>query len=104
MILARHLAGGADEDIALALRELDADLESLVILLKHEHVLLGRRAERVPPDLERSHGLVGLDVEEGLAVGGPRGTVVNASDYVIEVRGTRKVAKSELMELGSVDV
>src|SRR5437870_6201780 len=49
--LARHLAGARDQDEALALRWLDAQLEALVVLLEDKHVLLRRGAETVPPYL-----------------------------------------------------
>src|SRR5437879_12387688 len=54
---ARDLARARDDDVALALGQLNAELESLVVLLEDEHVLVDRRAERMAPHLIWTQGL-----------------------------------------------
>ena len=102
--LARDVAGGADEDVPLALRELDVDLETLVVLLEHEHVRLRRRAEPVPPHLVGPHRLVRPHVEEGLAVGGPGRAVVDAGDHVGQVGRGAQVTEPQCVQLRPVHV
>src|SRR5206468_9512699 len=102
--LAADLARGVDEDEPLTLRWLNANLESLVVLLEDEHVLLARGAKPMPPDLVRTYRRVGPDVEEGRVVGGPGRAVVNALDDVPQVLAGVEVPEAELVQLRSVDV
>ena len=104
VILAADLAGGADEDVPLGLRELDAHLVALVLFLGDENVIARLGAQPVPPDLERPHRLVRPDVEERPAVRGPRGAVVDAVDHIVAVVTRTQVAKAQRVQLGAVDV
>ena len=102
--LAGHLARRGEDDEALALGQLDAELEAFVVLLEDQHVSRGRRAEHVAPHLVWAHGLVRPDVEERPAVRRPGRTVVNAVEDVLEVSPTREVTKAQLVELVAGDV
>ena len=102
---ARELARAREDDVALALRQLDAELETLVILLEDEHVAADGRAQLVPPDLVRAHRLVRADIEECLAVGRPGRAVIDVVEDVWKVPPGRQVAEAHLVELvaGEVD-
>ena len=103
--LARDLARAREDDVTLALRQLDAELEALIVLLEDEHITADGRAQLVPPDLVRAHRLVGADIEECLAVGRPGRAVIEVVEDVWEVPPGRQVAEAHLVELvaGEVD-
>ena len=74
------------------------DVEAVVVLLEHEHVVVGRRPERVAPDLPRAHRLVGTRVEDGRAVVRPRHAVVDVGHDVVELRVRRPSPSAERAE------
>ena len=100
-----ELRRGLDEDEATAAGAFDPDEEALVVLAVHEHVVGGRGAERMAPDLERAHRVVGACVEARARVVGPREAVGHVVDRVGEVLSGRDVAEAERVPLaaGHVD-
>src|ERR1700682_3807757 len=76
----------------------------LVVFLQDQHILFGWGAKNMPPNLIRTHGLVGPRVEKGPAVGGPGGPVVDLRDDVGEVLARPQIAEPKLMALRAVDV
>ena len=104
-----HLAGVAvlreQHDQAAGARRADADLELLVRLLQHQHVLVGRCADPVAPHLVGAVGLVVHRVEEVRRVGAPRSAVVGPRHDVGQVLAALQVPPSELVDLvaGAVD-
>ena len=76
-----------------------ADLEALVGLLQHQHVVGDRGADPVPPHLERPVGRVVHGVEEPGGVGAPGAAVVGARHRLGEVLAGAQVAEAELEDL-----
>jgi hypothetical protein len=103
-----HLVGdlGADvhDDVRVVLGGADAQVEALVVLLEHEHVVVGRRAEGVAPELVGPHGVVGLHVEERAVVERPGRAIVGARHEVGQVLASREIAEAEVVELGTGSV
>ncbi len=88
-----------DHDQPAAAGRADIQLEALVRLVEHDHVLGVRRPDRVPPDLEGAVGLVVHRVEEVRRVGTPRAAVVAAGHRVGQVLAAVEVAEAELVDL-----
>ena len=99
--LRRDLAGAAEDDVPLALGRLDAQLEALVVLLQHEHVLSVGRTQPMAPDLEGTHRRVSLGVEERLVVARPGGAVVHLVQHVLQLGARRQIAEANLEKLGA---
>ena len=103
--LAAELALALDDDPLAAAAQPDADEEPLVEVLVHEHVVVLGGAEDVAPHLERAHLLVGLDVHQRRAVGGPgdaapRGVV----QLVGQVGAAVQIADAHRVALAAVAV
>ena len=83
----------------------EVQLEALVGLVEHQHVVGGVGADPVPPDLARPVGLVVHGVEEPQRVGAPGSAVVAAGDLVGQVLPGAQVAEAQLEDLvaGGVD-
>ena len=77
----------------------DVELEPLVRLVEHQHVLVVRRPERVPPHLERPVGLVVHRVEEVRRVRAPGAAVVGAGHHVGQILAGLEVAEPQLVDL-----
>jgi hypothetical protein len=92
------------QDDLLAAGEPDAQLEALVGLLEHEHVLRRVGPDPVPPQLEGPVGLIVDGVEEPLRVGAPGAAVVGADDPLGQVHPGAQVAEAELEDLVTVGV
>src|SRR5258706_16360400 len=92
--LARDLARAREDDVALALGQLDAELEALVVFLEDHYVVLAGRAQGVTPHLVRTHRLVGPHIEEDAAVRGPGGSVIHVAEDVLEVASAGKVSET----------
>jgi hypothetical protein len=101
--LAGQLAAEGDLDRLLVAGQVHADPEPLVRLGQHQDVLAG--AQRVPPDLERPPGVVDPGVEDGGAVRGPGGAVVDVRELVRQelARGQVLHAQGEPLVTHQVD-
>src|SRR5260370_15407661 len=102
--LARDLARAREDDVALALGELDAELEALVVFLEDHDVPVDGSAQPVTPYLVRTHSLVGPHIEEGAAVRGPGGSVIHVAEDILEVAAGGKVSKTNFVQLVACQV
>jgi len=94
-----------DEDVATATGATEGDIEALVVVAEHEHVVGGIGAERVSPHRVRAHRRVGPRVEDRAAVVGPGESVVHVGNDVGELGAGGEVAEAQLVALaaGRVD-
>ena len=79
-------------------------LEALVVLLEHQPVALGVRAEHVVPDLVGPVGGVVHGVEERRRVARPRPAVVRARHDLGQVLAARQVAEAQPVHLVAREV
>ena len=77
----------------------DVQLEPLVGLVEDQHVLVVRRADSVPPHLERPVGVVVDGVEEVVGRRAPRAAVVAARHLVVQVGAALQVAEAQPVDL-----
>ena len=99
--LGGDLAVQREEQVPLGLRLPHRDVEPVVVLLEHEHVLAGRLAQAVAPQLVGAHGPVGAHVEQMAVVGRPAHAVVGVLDHIVEQRRRRQVLHPHRVALGA---
>jgi hypothetical protein len=98
-----HLGGvtarGPEQHHAARARRPDVQLEPLVGLAEHQHVIGHGRADGMPPHLVRPVRGVDDRVEEVARVGAPGTSVVGARHLVGQVRPARDVAEPQRVDL-----